>query len=198
MLKWNQLLWALTLVFASGCSALGKEPLAWNARVVVPEHYDAWVDYLELETSGIRRWRVPVGSSSCCWEGPFGKGGGGSQHTPPNFVVIRWVSFAERKYYSRQIALPADLEERMRRKPPMKMGNGVTRFDPQRNLIIGLAPGGQIVIWIMNQAQNAEEILRIQAFEEEVDVAQYEGWIREYDAEHGDYIRQHGLQYDHW
>lgn len=196
MLKWKQLLGILVITLVSGCSILPKEPLVWSVSVVVPEHYDAWVDYLELETSGIRRWRVPVGFSTCCWRAPAGKGEGGYRHPPPNFVVIRWFSFAERKFYSRQIALPADLEERMRRKT-LTYGNDV-RLEPQDSLIIGLAPGGQIVIWIMNQAQNAEEILRIQAFEEEVDVAQYEGWIREYDAEHGDYIRQHGLQYDSW
>src|SRR5690554_2049695 len=197
MLTWKQLLGILVIILVSGCSAFWKEPLSWNVGVVAPRHYDVWVHYLELETSGIRRWRVPIGFMPCCWKQPIFSSGGFTV-PPPNFVVIRWFSFAERKLYSRQIALPADLEERMRRKTPMKMGNGVTRFDPQRNLIIGLAPGGQIVIWIMNQAQNAEEILRIQAFEEEVDVANYDVWIRNYDARHGDYIRQHGIQYDGW
>src|SRR5690606_33161160 len=113
-----------------------------------------------------------------------------------NFLVIRWFSFAERKFYSRHVVLPENLERRMRRKT-LTHGNDV-RLEQQDALIIGVAPGGQIVIWIMNQAQNAEEVIRVQALEEDVDNSQYQVRLKSYEDRHGEYIKQHGIQYDGW
>ena len=191
-----QLLLALFFSLLGGCDGLGEEPLKWYIGVVAPKHYDVWVDYLFLETTGIRAWRVPVGWVSCCWKSPGGKGGSSNGTPPPNYVVIRWFSYAERKFYGRQIRLPDDLEQRMRRKT-LTYGN-INRYDPQHNLILGLAPGGQIVVWIMNQAHNAEEIMRVQAFELEGNPDHYQAHLKNYEQEHGDYLRQHGIQYEGW
>src|SRR5690554_4334076 len=160
----------------------------WSSDVcssdLAPQHYDVWVDYLFLETTGIRAWRIPQGWVSCCWKSPRNTVSGGG--TPlPNYVVIRWFSYAERKFYGRQIRLPDDLEQRMRQKTPYRLGNGSIIERPRYNLILGLAPGGQIVVWIMNQARNAEEIMRVQAFELEGNPEHYQVRLRNYEQEHG-------------
>jgi len=178
----------------ASCARFQEEPLEWSIGTVVPEHYNAWVKPLQIETTGIRAWRVPQGRVSCCWKQPRNTISE-SITPPPNFVLVRWFAFAERKFYGRLVELPADLEERMRRKTPSPSGD---HKEPQDTLIFGLAPGGQIVIWLMNYAQNAEEILRVQAFEQEGDLSHFEVRLENYDAEHGDYIKQHGIQYDGW
>src|SRR5690554_2540306 len=194
MYRYRKFLMALIFALTSGCSLFRPEPLDWSIGVVAPKHYDVWVDYLFLETTGIRAWRVPVGWVSCCWKSPGGKGGGSNGTPLPNYVVIRWFSYAERKFYGRQIRLPDDLEQRMRRKT-LTYGN-INRYDPQDSLILGLAPGGQIVVWIMNQAHNAEEIMRVQAFELEGNPEHYH--IENYLERHGEYLEQHGIQYEGW
>src|SRR5690606_10531379 len=192
----RKVLLILTLTLTTGCGLFRPEPLDWSIGVVAPKHYDVWVDYLFLETTGIRAWRVPMGWVSCCWKEPWSSSSSGGT-PPPNYVVIRWFSYAERKFYGRQIRLPDDLEQRMRRKT-LTYGNTVNRYDPQDSLILGLAPGGQIVVWIMNQAHNAEEIMRVQAFELEGNPEHYQVRLRNYEQEHGDYLRQHGIQYEGW
>jgi len=151
-----------------------------------------------METSGVRHWRVPIGSLSCCWKSPSGKGGGGYQIPPPNFFQVRWFSYAERKFYGRLVELPTNLPEMMSRQTPAPPIEGQPLYEPQDTLVIGLAPGGQIVVWLMNYAKNAEEVLRVQANELDVNVAEYEVWIRDYETEHGKYLKQHGLQLDRW
>jgi len=190
---YRTVLLALTLTLTTGCGLFRPEPLDWSIGVVAPKHYDVWVDYLFLETTGIRAWRVPMGWVSCCWKEPWSSSSSGGT-PPPNYVVIRWFSYAERKFYGRQIRLPDDLEQRMRRKT-LTYGN-INRYDPQDSLILGLAPGGQIVVWIMNQAHNAEEIMRVQAFELEGNPEHYH--IENYLERHGEYLEQHGIQYEGW
>ena len=191
-------IWLFPLSLIQGCASFYEEPLEWRVRVVVPQHYDAWVQFFDMETSGVRHWRVPIGSLSCCWKSPSGKGGGGYQIPPPNFFQVRWFSYAERKFYGRLVELPTNLPEMMSRQTPAPPIEGQPLYEPQDTLVIGLAPGGQIVVWLMNYAKNAEEVLRVQANELDVNVAEYEVWIRDYETEHGKYLKQHGLQLDRW
>ncbi len=194
---WRALSIFFISLLAEGCAYDHEKPFYWTIGAVVPQHYDAWVEPLQLETSDIRTWRVPIGRVSCCWKEPWNTVGE-DQTPPPNSVLVRWFSFPERKYYGRLVSLPANLEQRMRRTTPVVLGSGRIRHDPQRNIILGLAPGGQIVVWLMNQSRNAEEIMRVQAVELAANAADYDVWLTNYEAEHGDYMKQHGLQLDRW
>lgn len=189
-------LWLCLLAAAlPGCAQL-REPVEWSAGTVVPKPYEAWVEILELETSGIRRWRLPQGHIRCCWREPHNLVSGGKTPPPTSFLV-HWFSYAERKHYAGAVRLPGDLEERMRRKTPTRRPDGEIRYAPQNALVIGLAPGGQIVVWLMNQSQNAEEILRSQAREVGGET-RFEVRLEQYETQHGDYLRRHGIQYEGW
>ena len=194
---WRSLSLLFTPFLLGGCAYFQEEPLSWNISVAVPEHYDAWVEPLQLEATGTRTWRTPIGYKSCCWKEPWFSSGA-NRTPPPNYVLVRWFAFAERKYYGRLIEMPPDLEGRMRHTTRVQLGDGRVIYHPQNSLIIGLAPGGQIVIWLMNRAQNAEEIMRVQAVELAANDADYEVWLTNYEAEHGEYLKQHGLQLDRW
>ena len=68
---------------------------------------------------------------------------------------------------------------------------------PRYNLVLGLAPGGTVVMWIMNKAETAIEVGRYQAVPFDDDV-RYEGALEAYMEREGDYLKQHGLQLDRW
>lgn len=69
---------------------------------------------------------------------------------------------------------------------------------PRDMLTIGLAPGGQMVLWINNQIGSEIEVGRMQANEVEGDVSNYEVGTRNYLEKHGDYIEKHGIPKESW
>ncbi len=84
----------------------------------------------------------------------------------PNRFKITYLSFAENKFYTGDFKLPADtikalFEEGFR--------NPVTKAKATyEHIIVGLAPGGCIVVWMMGEGYQVE-IGRYQAVETEVD-----------------------------
>lgn len=195
----------LTLIFISALSAQGCGSSPYYEQddfrritVGAPKHYEIWVLDMFLEKSGERSWRQPIGSVGCCWQGPKGPSGAGSIAKPfPELIWIHWFSFAEQKYYAHMIHVPPGLSERMR-EPAPQITNYDTRMVPRHTLTIGLAPGGTIVLWILNQGGNEIEVMRIKAEPIEGNPDDFSGLTEEYLKEHGDYLKEHGLQLDKW
>lgn len=189
----------LTTLFVTGCaSPSDRNNLDALVSVAAPEHYKMWVEHLELEASDIRHWRMPIGGVSCCWEGPHGPTGDGGYMDPfPDYIAIQWFSFSEQKFYQRLFSLPRGLEEKMRERVSYTTVMG-TFSRPRKNLIIGLAPGGQMVLWISNRPDNAIEVGRLQANEIKGDTSTYQVRTEEYLERSGDYIKEHGVPTDGW
>ncbi|MCK7551486.1 DUF2931 family protein [Marinobacter goseongensis] len=200
-----RLAYLLTLFFVYIVSAQGcASPLFYEeddfrlVTVGAPKHYNIWVLDMFLEKSGERSWRQPIGSVGCCWQGAYGPSGKGSLAQPfPELIWIHWFSLAEQKYYAHMIHVPKDLSVRMREKAP-QVTNYDTRLVPRHTMTIGLAPGGTIVMWILNQAGNEIEVMRIQAKPIEGDPSRFQERTKAYMDEHGDYLKTHGLQLDKW
>ena len=76
--------------------------------------------------------------------------------------------------------------------------NGKTINMPRDTLVLGLAPGGTVVLWIMNWAETAIEVGRYKAAEIETHPEHYEKRTERYLSDHGDYLQEHGLQLDQW
>ncbi|MGO1692893.1 MAG: DUF2931 family protein [Marinobacter sp.] len=184
----------------SGCSLAGTPkwdyPVTYDVQVAVPRHYDAWVQQLQFEATGKRAWWWPVGITSCCWKSP-GRGGG-ELEPMPDYIHVTWYSLAEQQSYTRLIHIPDPdaLRERMEQPAPVQR-NGKTINMPRDTLVLGLAPGGTVVLWIMNWAETAIEVGRYQAVPFDDDV-RYEGALEAYMEREGDYLKQHGLQLDRW
>ncbi|MBJ6138712.1 DUF2931 family protein [Marinobacter litoralis] len=182
-----------------GCSTFKEESPHWYIRVAAPQHYDVWVLNLHLEKSGERSWRVPVGFLGCCWQGPYGpSGGGGSMEPFPNLMALHWFSFPEQKYYAILIRVPPDLKERMLEPAKRLNPDGTVSFKPRSTLVLGLAPGGEVVVWMMNQITNAVEVMRLSAVEVEGDVDAFKEGTAEYLKEHGAYLKEHGVPLEGW
>ncbi len=185
-------------ILASGCSSLQDKDATWYIDVAAPEHYDVWGVEMFLEKSGERNWRQPVGYVSCCWKGPHGPTGSGSRVDPfPELIWLRWFSFAEQKYYVKLIKVPPNLLERMREPVPYRTQVDV-RSGPRDTMIIGLAPGGTVVVWISNQIGNEIEVMRMKAPEVPGDPEDFEVGTRNYLEKHGDYLKEHGIPTDGW
>ncbi|RMJ01797.1 hypothetical protein DOQ08_03076 [Marinobacter litoralis] len=193
------LLFTFNLVLG-GCSALGEESGYWGIRVAAPEHYDMWVTDAYLEKSGVRSWRAPFGGhTGCCWAGAYGPAGSGGELKPfPNLMLLRWFSFAEQKYYAALIRVPEDLQERMLEPVPYLYPDASSGQEPRRTLVLGLAPGGEVVVWIMSQRTNAEEVLRVSAAELPGDPEDFEELTESYLEEHGAYLKAHGVPLEGW
>jgi len=191
----------LALGFAiAGCSTWMKDEPPLYVGVSAPEQYEVWVSYMQLEKSGERSWWLPVGSVSCCWTGEFGprRVGGGEMAPFPNLIALHWFSFAEQKFYFSLIRVPEDLKTRMSVPALTTTPSGKERYMPRHSLVLGLAPGGQVVMWMMSQRSNAVEVMRVSATEVEGDPDDFASATASYLEEHGDYLEEHGLQLDKW
>ncbi|WP_374787709.1 DUF2931 family protein [Marinobacter shengliensis] len=187
------------LAIWGGLSFWPKDNLPWYVGVAAPSHYDMWVINLHLEKSGERSWRIPAGHKGCCWEGgrgPFGTGG--SMDPFPNLIAIHWFSFAEQKYYSIMIDVPPDLQDQMRVPAPNRTQDGEIRHLPRSDLILGLAPGGEVVVWMMSQRTNAVEVMRVQAIEVEGNLNAFKERTKNYLERSGAYLEKHGVPLEGW
>ena len=196
-----RILSVLVILLLSGCSSFAQEKdgsTEWRFQLATPKHYNVWVEHLEFERSGVRHWYHPAGSMGCCWKGPEGPSGIAGRMEPfPNYIGIQWFSFAEQKFYQRLISIPQEWRSLMEVSALYRTSLG--EFEaPRDTLTLGLAPGGEIVVWIMNQIGNEIEIARLQANEIEGEAFRYKTRTKDYLNKHGDYLTEQGIQLDGW
>ena len=113
--------------------------------------------------------------------------------------LIRWFSFAEQQSYEAVIKLdkPHEIADQMKEVAPFeRYGEIVER--PRYNLVFGLAPGGTVVLWIMNRAENAIEVGRYKAKPFNNEKSDYSQWVDEYLEKEGQYLRKNGIKLDGW
>lgn len=191
--------WLSCLALLTGCAFWGKEDIPWYVGIAAPTHYEVWVTNFHLEKSGERSWRIPAGTKGCCWAGPNGPFGTGGPMDPfPNLIAVRWFSLAEQKYYFTFFRVPPDLQDRMRVPARTVTQQGEVRYLPRSDLILGLAPGGEVVVWMMSQISNAVEVMRVPAVEVEDDPADFSVITQRYLEQHGAYLEEHGIPLEGW
>ena len=183
----------------AGCASRDSDDaIDWYFQVAAPKHYHAWVEHLEFEKSGIGHWRQAPGYIACCWDqegGPTGKGG--RLDLFPDYIAIQWISFAEEKIYQKLIIVQPEWREVMSNLAAVNTSEG-QRFRPRNVLTLGLAPGGQIVIWMKGQVGNEVELTRLQANEIGGSVEGFRGLIEQYRLEKGEYLSRHGIPLNGW
>lgn len=190
----------LLVLTLSGCSSVSeqRETETWRFQVAAPEHYDVWVEHLRFERSGERHWSHPAGYIGCCWQGPDGPSGvSGRMDLFPDYVAIQWFSFSEQKFYQRLIGVPPEWSEKMA-EPARVVTNIDVRMIPRRTLTLGLAPGGEIVVWMKSQIGNEVELGRFQAKELDRDPDIYRTNTEEFLKQHRDFLKQHGIPTSGW
>lgn len=205
----RSVLLALALLPLTACSSSSSQwdggiddqwdlAFRWSIKVAAPQHYEVWVDKFFVESlSENIGWRAPIGTVGCCWKSP--NGGTVEWQTMPEVFIFEWFSFAEQQRYRSFFKLddPEGLFEKMQ-EPAPHMWRGEEVNMPRYNLVLGLVPGGQVVVWIMNQAETAIEVGRYQSQKIDTPPNSYQNWIDDYQRDHGAYLEEHGLQLDKW
>ncbi len=115
----------------------------------------------------------------------------------PNYIVVQWFSFDEKKFYQRLISVNTDWKSRMSERAKYVTSTG-THYGPRNILTLGFAPGGTIVVWIKNQIGNEIEIARLQANEIEGDASAYKTRVSDYMERSGEYLEAHGIPLEGW
>jgi len=207
-MKIQGLVLSVCLLLLSGCSeqtaSEGSKPgpnsTYRSIGVVAPRHYDVWVDkfYIESLSEDIG-WRRPFGIVSCCWKSaPLS---GAEWQTTPELFLIRWFSLAEQQSYEAVIKLdnPDEIVEKMREPAPFE-SFGEIAVRPRDTLVLGLAPGGTVVLWIMNRGENAIEVGRYQAkpYDYQKEGEDYTRRTETYLEREGDFLQKNGIRYDGW
>jgi len=75
---------------------------------------------------------------------------------------------------------------------------GKTYDMPRNDLTFGLAPGGTVVVWIMNGAENAIEVGRYKAAPFTNEKSDYSQWVDEYMEKESEYLEENGIKLDGW
>lgn len=207
-MKMQSLVLTVCLLMLSGCSeqtaSEGSKPgpnsTYRSIGVVAPRHYDVWVDKFFIESlSEDIGWRRPFGIVSCCWKSsPLSRA---KWQTTPELFLIRWFSFAEQQSYEAVIKLenPGEIAEMMKEVAPFeRFGEVVER--PRHNLVFGLAPGGTVVLWIMNRGENAIEVGLYQAkpYDHKKEGEDYTRRTESYLEREGNFLQQNGIRYEGW
>lgn len=124
---------------------------------------------------------------------------GAEWQATPEVFLINWFSFAEQQSYEALIKLknPDGIVEKMKEPAPFE-SFGKLAVRPRDTLALGLAPGGTVVIWIMNRGENAIEVGRYKASRVETHPEYYREITERYFRDHGDYIREHGIKTEGW
>lgn len=205
-MKMKDLVLSLCLLMLLGCSEQtasegstpGPNSTYRSIGVVAPRHYDVWVDKFFIESlSEDIGWRRPFGIVSCCWKSaPLS---GAEWQTTPELFLIRWFSFAEQQSYEAVIKLenPDEVVEKMKEPAPFE-SYGEIAVRPRDTLVLGLAPGGTVVIWIMNRGENAIEIGRYSGRKIETHPEHYREITERYNRDSGEYIKEHGIPIEGW
>ena len=117
----------------------------------------------------------------------------------PELVLIKWFSFAEQQSYEALIHLKNadEIEEKMKEIAPFESFGEIAEY-PRDTLVFGLAPGGTVVVWIMNRSENAIEVGRYKAKPFNNEKSDYSQWVDEYMEKEGDYLRENGIKLDGW
>ena len=187
---------------SGGCSMASTpkwdRPVTYQLQVIAPRHYGVWGISLELEASGERAWWWPAGITTCCWNSP-GLSNGPELEPMPDYIYISWFSLAEQQSYAKLIHIPDPeaLRDRMEQPAPVLRKGKIVNM-PRDTLVLGLAPGGTVVLWIMNWAETAIEVGRYKAVKIDTHPEYYEKRTERYLSDNGSYLKEHGLQLDRW
>ena len=154
-------LWMLIISFAlislSGSSCQSKkmeEKYEWSGTLSAPKEYPVEVYKGSLIgsdfTQNFRNW----GIVNPGWGDAAGTVvSGPEQKTVPDSLSITWLSFVENKFYSGKFALPKD---KMRILFKEGFINDMDKHESYSDVIIGLAPGGNISVWLMAAGKEVE------------------------------------------
>lgn len=181
---------------------------SWYLGFRAPARMDVWLETADIEDAQGRIFRGAMSGTVALddrgdptgW-GPRISSGAGRDIRNfglPQRIYVRWQSLAEPQTYRAIIVIPEAVRRQMLSKAPSVLQ--ADRSDYQRNLSIGLAPGGWIKAWVMGATTEPVEVLctRGQVEPKGPDLGEYGGKYVTLNAEVKAYLQTHPIPYDSW
>ena len=125
----------------------------------------------------------------------------------PVRLELTWISYTEGKFYTGNFTLPKDSMTQL-------FKEGLIQYHDKRHrtyedIIVGLAPGGVVVVWMRGRGrsveigryQASETKVPIKAFVPEAEVKTVDEWVNivmEKETEIKDYVKKRGFNYGLW
>lgn len=133
----------------SGCAVLDARPLGhYVVGISTPEGNKIWVDGVDLDDN----WGVPGGSLACCWE--IARSTASVFHRAmPKKLSVSWLEITTNIRYEATVDLDKNLNRLARHLPgyaDVDLEGKESREKPYHTLIVGMAPGGLVTVWLSN------------------------------------------------
>ncbi|WP_058834422.1 DUF2931 family protein [Luteimonas abyssi] len=167
----------LLLVMLPGCvsgtstAVRGLPYDAWALRFIAPNYMSAWIEAARVEDmdgrvfprSGSGTAGISYSGSAAGWPATLGASPGRSiiGASLPARIHVRWQSLVEPQTYEATLEIPEEVRALMLTQAPSVR-------DPNRSsyrdrLVVGLAPGGAIKVWVSGTLGNPVEVMCAQA-----------------------------------
>lgn len=161
------LLILLTVTVASCNGQNMEEKFDWTATISAPKEYPVEVYQGEVAGKDFGQSLNQLGPVAVGW----GLSGGTISTGPdakelPDYVGVTWVSFAERKVYSGKFQLPKEKILKLFKEGFTDQSS--SKKETYNTFIVGLAPKGNVVIWIAGGG-NQQEVAQFTATETKMD-----------------------------
>lgn len=197
----------------SGCAlspaASGQLPYeAWRLGFLAPSNMEVWLETADVEDVrghtfyGAMAGTVAINYSEDVsgWRQPVGWGAGRylTGAALPKRIYVRWQSLVEPQTYYAMLHIPESARQLMRSKAPSM--RAPIRYEYQKALAIGLAPGGWIKAWVMSPSSTPVEVLCQRADIEPKGANQgnYTGRYVTLGARSRAYLQHHNIPYNSW
>ena len=142
------------------CATFDNRPFkSYTVGYSTPEDNQIWIDGAEMDG----RWGSPGGGLSCCWEEASSLSAAFDQPMPKQ-VRVSWLEKATHTRYRATVAIDENAGKMARNLPDYTYISSGEKSKPSLTLIIGMAPGGAVTIWIANitSADNVEgRVIRV-------------------------------------
>jgi hypothetical protein len=216
---------ALGLIFLTGCATEHRRPLpykAWELTFFGPAYMEAWIETADVVDINNRLFRgagsggvttgYPRAFSKGIPEKFYGQPEGWPKHSfgsgryvtgadLPRRVYVRWQSMAEPQTYEALVEIPESARTAMLQGNETFCRVGRKWITDYRDiLIVGLAPGGVVKVWLGGQCTLPTEVIRVQGRinpEGPYD-GQSNGKHRPLSEESKAYIEKFGIPYGSW
>jgi hypothetical protein len=210
MMKRTWLLLAMLIAScatADGSGKLPKDYVGWSIGYTTQAYMEVWIETIDVEdvdgrvftrigsgTAGIDYAGDPAG-----WSEPTSLGGGRIVYgaSLPKRMNLRWQSLAEPQTYRAAFDIPQQARRLMLKRDQSRV---TQRWFYRNYLILDLAPGGWVKVWVTGPAGVDSEVLCVRAEIEPKGPygGQSAGKYRPLTNRAAPYVATHPIPYANW
>jgi hypothetical protein len=210
----NRILLLVIICLVSGCAtANGGTSLpydAWSLKFVAPNSMEVWVETADIQDVHGRVFlhvnggtaAISYGGDATGWPMKLGasQGRNVTDASLPTRIFVRWQSLVEPQTYRVTLNISEEVRQLMLSRELQPRYLPEQRWQFRENLVVGLAPGGVVKLWVRGPGLQPIEVLcqRAEIEQRGPDLGLFEGRYVTLPAESKEYLRTHPIPYDSW